>query len=142
MTDGQRQEKDRQAVSGVLDQYRNGLATLDVEALQGIWDRTHDPLVYIALERQDAIRDWAGIARYYEVLAQALASVNTIELADITIDLLGETALAYLTFHFVGDLHGKMRIADGRITFGLHRTGNGWRVIHYHESAHGPYPGT
>lgn len=111
-----------------------------VEQLQEIWDRTHSPLIYVALERAEAIRDWGGIAAYYERLAESLARVDAIELRDVTIDLLGDAALVYLQFHFEGALHGQTRIADGRITFGLHRMGGDWRVIHYHESARGPQP--
>ena len=133
-------DQDRHAISRLIEQYRDGLATLDVEQLQGIWDRTHEPLIYIALERADVIRSWGGIAAYYERLAESLAQVDVIDLGDVTIDLLGGAALVYLQFHFEGALHGQTRIADGRITFGVHRTGGDWRVIHYHESARGPQP--
>jgi len=41
-------ELDRQQIAGVIEQYRHGFATMDVEGLKAIWDQDYDHIIYIA----------------------------------------------------------------------------------------------
>jgi ketosteroid isomerase-like protein len=56
---------------------------------------------------------------------------------DVTIDVLGNTAMAFCRFRFVGEVEGRPEpfVASGRATFVCRRTGDTWKVVHYHESA-------
>jgi hypothetical protein len=40
--------QDKQQIAAVIEQYRRGFATMDVEGLTGIWDQDYDNILYIA----------------------------------------------------------------------------------------------
>ncbi|QBI19611.1 DUF4440 domain-containing protein [Egibacter rhizosphaerae] len=130
--------QDRQQITAIIEQYRRGFATMDAETLKSIWDRDYRNLIYIAQEAAGPILGWAVIEQYYENVTGFLGSVSTMTIADVSVDVLGDTAYAFCTFHFEGELEGESHIADGRNTFILRRKGGGWKVIHYHESLPGP----
>jgi ketosteroid isomerase-like protein len=127
-------EQDRQQIAAVIEQYRRGFATLDVEGLKAIWDKDYDNIIYIAQEKPQPTRGWAAVERYYEDVAGLLERVTVMTVSDLSVDVLGDVAYAYCVFHFEGEMKGRSHIADGRDTFILRRKGETWKVIHYHES--------
>jgi len=131
-------DQDRQEIAAVVEQYRRGFATMDVEALEAIWDQDYDNVIYIAQEMAQPVHGWAGIDRYYKRVAGFLERVRSMTVSDLSVDLFGDVAGAFCTFHFEGKARGRNHIADGRVTFILHRKSGSWKVIHYHESAPGP----
>ena len=132
-------EQDRQQIAAVLEQYRRGFATLDVERLAAIWDQDYDHILYIPQEAAQPVRGWAGVAQYYQRVAGFFARVKTMTVNDVSVDVSGDVAYAFCSFHFEGDMQGQRQphIADGRNTFILRRTSRTWKVIHYHESRPG-----
>ena len=129
--------QNRQQIAAIIEQYRRGFATLDVAVLMGIWDQDYDHIIYIAQEMAQPVQGWAGVERYYQRVAGFLERVKTMEVSDISIDVLGEVAYAFLCFHFEGEVNGRPHIAHGRVTLLLRRTNEAWKVIHYHESRPG-----
>jgi ketosteroid isomerase-like protein len=127
-------EQDRQQIAAIIEQYRRGFATMDVEVLKSIWDQDYDNLIYIAQEAAEPVRGWTRIEQYYESVAEFLGRVRTMTVSDLAVDVLGDVAYAFCTFHFEGELEGERHIADGRDTFILRRKSGAWKVIHYHES--------
>ena len=130
-------QQDSQQIAAIIEQYRRGFATLDVAALTGIWDHDYDQIIYIAQEMAQPVQGWAGVERYYQRVAGLLDQVKTMEVSDVSIDVLGAVAYACLSFHFEGEVNERSHIADGRVTFLLRRTREAWKVIHYHESRPG-----
>ncbi|NJL38576.1 MAG: nuclear transport factor 2 family protein [Leptolyngbyaceae cyanobacterium SM1_4_3] len=132
-------EQDRQQIAAVIEQYRCGFATVNVEDLKAIGDQDYDDIIYVAQEMAQPVRDWAGVEQYYERVAKALEKVRTMTVSDLSIKVLGEVAYAFCTFHFEGKVKGQSqpRIADGRVPFILHCKSRLWKVIHYHESCPG-----
>jgi len=132
---------ERQHIAAVLAQYRLGFATAQRATLTAIWDQDYDTIIYIALERAEPLRGWAAVEHYYtRVLAQFVGH-NSMTISDLVIDIAGDLAYAFCSFHFEGQVtgHDTPRIADGRTTFVLHRKAAMWRVIHYHESRRGSF---
>jgi ketosteroid isomerase-like protein len=127
-------EQDRDQIAAVVEQYRWGFATLDAAGLLALWDQDHDPLIYVAQELAQPVRGWTGIAHYYQRVAGLLEHVTMMEVRDVSVDLLGDVAAAFFSFHFEGAIRGQPHSADGRVTCLLHRTRGTWKVIHYHES--------
>ncbi len=127
-------EQDFQQMAAVIEQYRRGFATLDVERLKAIWDKEYDAIIYIAQEKAQPVRGWAGVERYYEGVAGLLERVRVMTVSDLSADVLDDVAYAYCVFHFEGEMKGRSHVADGRVTFILRRKGGAWKVIHYHES--------
>lgn len=130
-------EQDKQDVAGVIEQYRRGFATLDVATLTAMWDQSYDNIIYIPLEAAHPVRGWGAVEQYYNRVARLLrARVMTV--SDLSVDVIGDVAYAFCTFHFEGEISGNKHTADGRNTFILRRKNGAWKVIHYHESGHGP----
>jgi ketosteroid isomerase-like protein len=132
-------EQDRQQIAAVIEQYRRGFATLDVEALKAIWDQGYDQIIYIAQEMAQPVRGWVGVEHYYQRVARLLERVRIMAVSDVSVDVLGDVAFAFAIFHFESEVKGQPHIADGRVTFVLHRKSGTWKVIHYHESRPGDY---
>ena len=130
-------QQDSHQIEEIIEQYRYGFATLDVAALTGIWDQGYEHIIYIAQEMAQPVQGWMGVERYYQRVAGFLERVKTMEVSDVSVDVLGAVAYACLSFHFEGEVNGRPHIADGRVTFLLRRTSEAWKVIHYHESRPG-----
>jgi ketosteroid isomerase-like protein len=132
-------KQDEQQIAAVLEQYRCGFATLDAEQLKAIWDQDYENILYIAQEAALPMQGWAKVRQYYESVTESLKQVRTMTVSDLSIDVFGDIAYAFCTFHFEGETEKNLlRIADGRNTFILHRRDAMWKMIHYHESAPGP----
>ena len=126
----------RQHIAAVLEQYRLGFATAQRATLTAIWDQRYDNIIYIPLEAAQPLRGWAAVEQYYNRVARLLrARVMTV--SDSSVDVIGDVAYAYCTFHFEGEISGNNHTADGRNTFILRRKDGAWKVIHYHESRPG-----
>jgi ketosteroid isomerase-like protein len=133
-------KQDRQQIAAVIEQYRRGFATPDVEEFTAIWDHDYDHIIYIPQEAAEPLRDWAGVEHYYKHVAGFFTRVRTMTVGDVSVEVFGEVAYAFCRFHFEGEVKGQRHLADGRNTFILHRKGGTWKVIHYHESRPGHLP--
>ena len=58
------QEQDKQQIMGVIERYRRGFATMDVEELTAIWDQDYDQIIYIAQELAQPVQGWTGVEHY------------------------------------------------------------------------------
>lgn len=128
----------RQQVEAVIEQYRVGFASMDIDALVGMWDQSYDDLVYIALEESQPRRTWKEIETYYRQIPPEDPNERIVgmQLHDLSVGVLGEVAHVFCRFQFTGERNGKDRyVIEGRNTFVLHRLNGNWQVIHYHESA-------
>ncbi|RFA26584.1 hypothetical protein CAI21_16605 [Alkalilimnicola ehrlichii] len=130
--------QDRQEIAAVIEQYRRGFATMDVEVLEAIWDQDYHNIIYLAQEMAQPVYGWRGVEQYYRRVSGFLERVSAMTVSDLSLDLFGDVAYAYCNFHFEGEAQGQSHSADGRVTFILHRKRGTWKVIHYHESAPGP----
>jgi ketosteroid isomerase-like protein len=127
----------RHAVAAVLETHRLGFLHLDSEQLASIWDRQHEPLVYVAQEKEEPIHGWPTIQRYLAALPEHLDQVLAKDLDDVQIDVLGDTAIAFFTSRSSVKIKGYPAKYEpiSHVSMILHRTSEGWRAIHFHESA-------
>lgn len=133
-------EQDRQHIAAIIEHYRHGFATMNVEELKAIWDQDYDQIIYIAQEMAQPIRGWPGVEHYYQHIGRFLEHIKTMEVSNVLADVLGDVASVFLSFHFEGEIKGQPHIANGRVTFLLHRKNGAWKVIHFHESRPGELP--
>jgi len=124
-------------VAALIEIYRQGFLHLDPDQIASIWDRQHEPLIYVAQEMKEPTYGWPAIERYFAALPDHLEKVLAKELTDVQIDILGDGAIAFFISHSRVKL--KARSAPHEPTFRVsmifHRTSAGWRAIHFHESA-------
>lgn len=130
-------EQDSQQIARVLEQYRHGFATMNVEALKAIWDQDYDPIIYITPELSQPILGWAEVERYYQGVAAFFEGTTMMDMSTVSVDCFGDVALAFVNTHFEGEGQGQRHIANGHISFLLRRQRHTWKVIHYHESRRG-----
>ena len=127
--------QEKQHVESVIQEWRSAFAAKDMARVKSLWDQSYSQLLYIAEENNDHLSGWSGKGEYYNGIP---ASVGEMDLAidNLTVDVIGDMAYAYLTFHVEASVSSLNRtlVANGRDTFVLRRTGGQWRIIHYHES--------
>jgi ketosteroid isomerase-like protein len=125
------------AITDLIENYRQGFLQLDPKRLESIWDRKHNPLIYVAMERAEPIHGWAAIQQYFEALPEHLEELVDKKIEGIRIDPFGDAAVAFFEFHSTVKLKGGAGLyrPNGRVTMLFRRTEAGWRAIHYHESA-------
>jgi ketosteroid isomerase-like protein len=133
----QSSDESRRAVAAVIETYRLAFLHLDLTQLASIWDRQHEPLVYVAQEKEEPIYGWAAIQRYLAALPEHLEEVLAKNLDDVQIDVLGDTAIVFFTSRATVKLKGRVAKYEpiGHVTMIFRQTPEGWRAIHYHESA-------
>lgn len=121
----------------LISRCHTAFLAIDADALAALWDKTHAPLVYVAMEKEEPIRGWPAIRGYYDALPTVLARMTDMRVSNLEIDTLGNVALAYFDFAATAELRqtGATISPAGRVTIAFHRTASGWRMIHYHESA-------
>jgi len=121
----------------LIEVYRQGFLQLNHGLLLSVWDHSHDPLIYVAMEKPEPIHGWQAIESYISALPKHLEEMVEKKIDDIRIDPLGDTAMAFFKFHSTVRLKGcdGLYRPSGRVTMLFRHTPNGWRVIHYHESA-------
>jgi ketosteroid isomerase-like protein len=127
----------RQAILAVIETHRQGFLHLDAGQLASIWDRQHEPLIYVAQEKEEPIFGWRAIEHYLAALPEHLEQVLSKRLEDVRIDVLGDTAIAFYTSRSSVKVKGHPAKYEpiAHVTLVLRRTSEGWRVIHFHESA-------
>lgn len=124
-------------VAALIEIYRQGFLHLDPDQIASIWDRQHEPLIYVAQEMKEPAYGWPAIQRYLAALPDHLEKVLAKDLTDIQIDVLGDAAIAFFISHSKVKLKGRSTPHEPtfRVSMILHRTSAGWRAIHFHESA-------
>jgi ketosteroid isomerase-like protein len=125
------------AVAALIETYRQGFLHLDPEQIASIWDHRHEPLIYVAQEKNEPTYGWAAIQRYLAALPEHLERVLAKEVKDLQIDILGDTAIAFFVSHSSVKLKARAALHDPtfRVSMIFQRTSAGWRAIHFHESA-------
>jgi ketosteroid isomerase-like protein len=131
------EKENRQTIAAALETYRIGFLHLDAQQLKFIWDRQHQPLIYIAQEKEEPINGWDGIQKNFAARPENLKKVFSKNLDDLKIDVLGETAIAHFTSRSIVRLKRRPTKYEpiSHVTMIFHLTPDGWRAIHYHESA-------
>ncbi len=131
------EDENRHRIAALIETHRLGFLHLDPEQLASIWDRQHEPLVYIAQEKEEPIHGWAAIQRYLAAIPEHLEEVLAKDLDDVQIDVIGDTAVAFFTSRSRVKLRGRSTRYEpiGHVSMIFRRTSDGWRVIHFHESA-------
>jgi ketosteroid isomerase-like protein len=125
------------AIAALIEVYREGFLHLDSDRIASIWDPQHEPLIYVAQEKNEPIYGWDAIQRYIAALPEHLAKVLAKEVKDLQIDILGDTALAFFISHSSVKLKARAALHEPtfRVSIIFRRTSAGWRVTHFHESA-------
>jgi ketosteroid isomerase-like protein len=134
-------EADKKEIAAPLEIYRAGFATLNAEKLISIWDRDYEQIIYCPIELAQPVRGWPEIERYYRGVTKHFKHVRSMEIDNLSIDILGDAAYAFFTFRFEGEVRDKSEPfkVQGRNTLIFRRTKGAWKGIHYHESQTGPY---
>ncbi len=127
--------EDIKQVESVIQEWRTAFSGTDVPRLEALWDQSYSKLLYIPEENDDPLSSWAAIDEYYNALSGMVGRLD-IAIDNLTVDVGGEMAFAYLTFRAEADVPSMSRTlhANGRNTFVLRKTGGEWKIVHFHES--------
>jgi ketosteroid isomerase-like protein len=123
---------DQEAISKLLEAYRDGFHRLDSRQLCSLWDKHHEDLIYVAGELSTSLHGWNAIKDYYTRATDSPEPMLAMTLDAVSIQTFGDTALVFFNFLAVPEKNLELR---GRVSMLCHRAGKDWKLIHYHESA-------
>ena len=128
-------QQDKDQVAAVIKEWAAALSTGDVPRVKAVWDSSYLDLIYLAEENNDPALGWSGIENYYNALVTDVGS-SSWSIDNLKVDVIGDAAWAYVTYLTQAEIvpFNRTMTFDGRSTFILRKTGDGWKIIHYHES--------
>lgn len=124
--------RDEEAITKLLEAYRDGFHRLDFGQLCSLWDAKHEDLIYVAQELSAPLHGWDAIEDYYARTTDSPEPMIAMTLDAISIQTFGDTALAF--FNFLAHAEKNLEL-PGRVSMVFRRSGDGWKLVHYHESA-------
>jgi ketosteroid isomerase-like protein len=124
-------------IAKLMETYREGFLHLDPDRLGSIWDKKHDPLIYVAMEKKQPIYGWSAIEKYYAALPEHVEQIVAKSIREVKIAEFADTAMAFFIFEATVKLKNSSALyrPNGRVTMVFRYAAGLWRAIHYHESA-------
>ncbi|WP_448616486.1 YybH family protein [Modestobacter sp. URMC 112] len=128
--------EDENAVRSMCTAYGDAMRAMDLPAIARLWDEGNAHLVYQPEEYAQACRTWDEVVAYWSHIPEVLESIREWREVESDVAVLGDVALVYSTVATSFQIKGVAEPFDGeaRYSFGLRRTGDGWRFFHCHES--------
>ena len=125
---------DERDVRAVCESFGRAMQAMDFGAMDALWDREYEHFVYQPEEFEQPCRSWDEFMSYLDYIPGVVTSVRWQDLeADVAV--LGDAAVVFALVRLGFDLKdGEPFEGDVRFTYGLRRTGGGWRLFHCHES--------
>ena len=128
-------QHDKSRVEAVIREWQAAFTAKSVERLKNLWDKDYPQLIHIGEEDNDALRSFNAISKYYDDIPGFVRSLDW-TIKEITPDVIGDMAYAYLEYEVTADLTGfdHQMSCNGRTTFILRKRDGQWKLIHSHES--------
>jgi ketosteroid isomerase-like protein len=133
-------EAERDAVKKVVRRWARAFSALDADGILGVWDKSYPKIMHQAEEFPDPIRGWDELSHYNRAMMGLASNLRDQSLIDLEADVIGDMAWCYIRGTITFDIPNLDKPITGqtRQTFILRKTGEGWKVIHYHESRETP----
>ncbi len=127
---------DETAVLAVHAQWLAAFQSVDPVRMKALFDQDYAGIVYQAEESPEPMVTWAAIDAYWSAAPAIVAAIPEWRELTRKVALDGDTAFVYTKLQTRIDVKGAKRplIGELRASIGMHRTGQGWKIIHYHES--------
>jgi ketosteroid isomerase-like protein len=103
-------EQNRHQIAAVIEQYRRGFATMDVEGLKAIWDQDYDNIIYVPQEMAQPVRGWAEVEQSYKSVAEFLERVSTMTVGDLSVDVLVMLPMLFASSTLRARLRGRVTL--------------------------------
>lgn len=136
-------DHDREALLDLIASFERCFTEGDLEGLKALWDPADDSPFYIAEEVEAPLIGMPALEGYWHEQSKVLAAVSlrswdhrfkmiTDDVASALFRLHWNALQQGITGHPIG--------GDVKVSAVFKRTGDGWRFVHYAESALGPLP--
>lgn len=123
-------------VLALVEAYRMAWADLDADAFRSIWDPERE-IVYCPSELDRPLLGVEAVGRYFDRVVSGIRHVRAMTVFDVRVEVVGDVAWAFFSFDLDGSGAEPFEVR-GRNTLIARRVGEGWKAVHYHESARGP----
>ena len=129
---------DESAVIGVYEAWCRAFQTLDVAGMKALFEHNSAGLTYQPEESAEPMYTWGEIERYWSGVPAIVERIPEWRELTRKVAVYGDTAFVYTKLHTHLDVKGakKPLIGELRASIGMHRTPQGWKIVHYHESRH------
>ena len=128
------QASDAETVTGLVDQYRRSIDTLDLELARRIWLTSQDATF---IHPRGHERGWGEIQRnFYEGTMGAFFTERKLVMHDVRVFVRGNSAYAEFYWNFEAKMRKDASLLKtaGRESQAYLRTPQGWRLAHVHYS--------
>lgn len=125
-----------QEIDVVYNAWEDAWRQIDVSRIKELWDQDFDGLVYQSEDNPEPLTTWKEISDYWDAAPTILESVEEWRSVQRETCIVGDVALVFTKIKMGLRIHGVSSPFEGNIRCSLimHKTGGGWRLIHYHES--------
>jgi ketosteroid isomerase-like protein len=125
-----------QGASQAIDAWYGAISALDFKAMEDLWDRNFEQLVYQPQEHVRPLTTWEAILAYWRdewYMVEALPRWRELEREIV---VLGSAAAVYTRFDTSIQITDFERPFDGEMRFSnvLHQVDDRWLLVHHHES--------
>ena len=129
---------DEAAVIEIYQAWCRAFQGLDSAAMKALFDQDFPGLVYQSEENADPLYTWDEIAAYWDNVPTLVERIPEWRELSRKVAVDGDTAWVYAKLQTRIDVFNakKALIGELRSSIGMHRTPQGWRLVHYHESRH------
>ena len=115
----------------VLEQWTQAFKSSDVDAIVNLY--TPDAL-FFGTGSQTLVTSTAGIRKYFEQLKTDMP--RDAEISNYSSTILSDSAVLFTGLDAVSRTQGEKKISgNGRFTFIVVKSNQGWRIAHFHRSA-------
>jgi ketosteroid isomerase-like protein len=136
-------EEDAAAVEAIVRKHGSNFVKQDAASQLTLWDQDYPRLTLLPTERKVPLKTWGEIKAYYESAFPDFAAKRW-DIVDLTVDLITDDvafvlvlvdaqALSAVDATPAGFLSDE-GLWPGRITYTLHKTSDGWKIIHIEDS--------
>jgi len=125
-----------QAIRSTCTEWYGAIERLDFPALRALWDPEFPDFVYQPEEYENPIRDWVELLQYWDAVPTLVEGVPRWSEIETDVAVVGRAAMVFSRLDTSIRIRDMAKPFDGevRCSLGLHEVGDGWRLIHYHES--------
>lgn len=136
-------QQDRDAVLAVIAAFESCFTKGDIEGLKALWDPADETPFYIAEEVEHPLIGQAAIEAYWQEQRSALAAISLRSWDHHVKMITDDVAVCLFRLHWNAAQNGFKAHpigGDVKVSALFKRTAEGWRFVHYAESALGALP--
>lgn len=129
---------DEQAVINTYQEWARAFQAIDADAMKAVFDQDYPGILYQAEEQTEPFYTWQAIDEYWSAAPNIVDKIPEWRELTRKVSLDSDSAFVYSKLQTHLEVKGGKQplLGELRVSMGLRKTDNGWKICHYHESRH------